>query len=270
MTDKGWRTSLSWVTGRMTHKMLARFINISDFAEIVEKSLLFFVLSISSKSMIMLHNNSFDFSLMHTTETLSCANNGYERNTKEKSSLTMMCRPIYQVSDALRLVWFEPSNQVSNSPSVWLSVFESPPPPQTNFLSNFILILCSQLTSLRQNILVRRFARFTTGLISYKKRIDKNSNLLLHEKRGLWTDANLKTVRANFLTTLHRTWVWWTRTKKKKLYWFLVQNLETIVWKKKEEEKEKWKKKRGKQKNGKMNLSCMNWRKLFWMLHSTK
>ena len=32
-----------------------------------------------------------------------------------------------------------------------------------------ILILCSQLTSLRQSILVRRFARFASGLISYKK-----------------------------------------------------------------------------------------------------
>ena len=35
------------------------------------------------------------------------------------------------------------------------------------------IILCSQLTSLRQNILERRFARCTSGLISYKKRMTK-------------------------------------------------------------------------------------------------
>ena len=58
------------------------------------------------------------------------------------------------------------------------------------------------------------------------------------------TDANMKTVRANFLSRLHRTWVWWTRTKKRKLNRFSVQNLETIVWKKKKKkkkEKRKWK-----------------------------
>ena len=42
-----------------------------------------------------------------------------------------------------------------------------------NFLSDpdwvVIIILCSQLTSLRQNILDRRFARFTSGLISYNR-----------------------------------------------------------------------------------------------------
>ena len=37
----------------------------------------------------------------------------------------------------------------------------------------FFVILCSQLTSLRQNILERRFARCTSGLISYKKRLTK-------------------------------------------------------------------------------------------------
>ena len=33
----------------------------------------------------------------------------------------------------------------------------------------------------------------------------------------------MKTVRANFLSRLHRTWVWWTRTKKRKLNRFSVQ-----------------------------------------------
>ena len=82
------------------------------------------------------------------------------------------------------------------------------------------------------------FAKFTSGLISYKNEWQKQW-ALLHEKRERSADANLKTVCANFLTKLHRTWVWWTRTKKKKLYRFSVQNLEIIVWKKKEEEKEK-------------------------------
>ena len=37
----------------------------------------------------------------------------------------------------------------------------------------FIIILCSQLTNLRQSILVRRFARFASGLISYKNELTK-------------------------------------------------------------------------------------------------
>ena len=61
-----------------------------------------------------------------------------------------------------------------------------------------------------------------------QKTNDKKSNLCCMKKRDCSTDANLKTVRANFLTRLHRTWVWWTRTKKRKLNRFSVQNLETI------------------------------------------
>ena len=93
-----------------------------------------------------------------------------------------------------------------------------------------------------------------------QKTNDKKSNLCCMKKRDCSTDANMKTVRANFLTRLHRTWVWWTRTKKRKLNRFSMQNLETIVWKKKKKKKKEKKKK----ENGKMNLSCMNWRKLFW------
>ena len=50
-----------------------------------------------------------------------------------------------------------------------------------------------------------------------QKTNDKKSNLCCMKKRDCSTDANMKTVRANFLTRLHRTWVWWTRTKKRKL-----------------------------------------------------
>ena len=95
-----------------------------------------------------------------------------------------------------------------------------------------------------------------------QKTNDKKSNLCCMKNVNGWTDANMKTVRANFLSRLHRTWVWWTRTKKRKLNRFSVQNLETIVGKKKKKKnKEKRKKKK---ENGKMNLSCTNWRKLFW------
>ena len=123
------------------------------------------------------------------------------------------------------------------------------------------IILCSQLTSLSQNILVRRFARLTSGLISYKTNWQKQWPLL-HEKRERSTDANLKTVRANFLTKLHRTWVWWTPTKKKKLYRFSVQNIETIVWKKIEEEK--------KRKKGKRKEEKREWKNEFVLHELTK
>ena len=52
---------------------------------------------------------------------------------------------------------------------------------------NDFINLCSQLTSLRQNILDRRFARFTSGLVSYKKEWQKHWPLL-HEKRERSTD----------------------------------------------------------------------------------
>ena len=51
----------------------------------------------------------------------------------------------------------------------------------------------------------------------FQKTNDKKSNLCCMKKRDCSTDANMKTVRANFLSRLHRTWVWWTRTKKRKL-----------------------------------------------------
>ena len=43
-----------------------------------------------------------------------------------------------------------------------------------------------------------------------KKTNDKKSNLCCMKNVNGWTDANMKTVRANFLSRLHRTWVWWT------------------------------------------------------------
>ena len=55
-----------------------------------------------------------------------------------------------------------------------------------------------------------------------QKTNDKKSNLCCTKKRDCSTDANLKTVRANFLTRLHRTWVWWTRTKKSYFFWKLT------------------------------------------------
>ena len=45
------------------------------------------------------------------------------------------------------------------------------------------IILYSQLTSLRQNILVRRFTRFTSGLISYKNELTKTVTFVNLAKR---------------------------------------------------------------------------------------
>ena len=74
----------------------------------------------------------------------------------------------------------------------------------------------------------------------------RNSNLQLCCRKNVDVRQTL-TWKQSVPTShkLYRTWVWWTRTKKK-LYRFSVQNLETIVWKKKEEEKRK--KRKGKRK----------------------
>ena len=100
-----------------------------------------------------------------------------------------------------------------------------------------------------------------------QKTNDKKSNLRCMKKRDCSTDANLKTVHANFLTRLHRTWVWWTRTKKRKLNRFSVQNLETIVWKKKKKKKKEKRKRKRKWKN---EFVLHELTKAVLKLHSTK
>ena len=133
--------------------------------------------------------------------------------------------------------------------------YQPKPPPQWWLHNSFFPAHQSQTKYFRQT-----FRQIYLWPHQLQKRMTKTVTFnLLHEKRERSTDAtatsNLKTVRANFLTKLHRTWVWWTRTKKKKLYQFSVQNLETIVWKKEEEEKEKKEKRKKKMEK----WICLAW-----------
>ena len=68
--------------------------------------------------------------------------------------LPCRCLTTRRISPHAPWLWSS-SLRLRSSPSHWID-------------KNFIIILCSQLTSFRQNVLVRRFARFTSGLTSYK------------------------------------------------------------------------------------------------------
>ena len=67
-----------------------------------------------------------------------------------------------------------------------------------------LLILCSQLTSLRQNILERRFARCTSGLISYKTRMAKRLSKIFCLRLVSWEQRIMMKTQSGSLKSYFR------------------------------------------------------------------